>query len=190
MFISEARETKFYPFPGVWIQRILRNLFWKLHRGWEIVFKVILWGFTFFPLYLLEYLIFLKPKLTRGWNTQVSTLFSQPVWNKDLLQIKKKKIRIFLQPISIILQMISPSISELVWNYYVPFSNRDLFHHCSWQSSVVFWNIFFSHICINKNTFQRGKYFEVKTLFILNSKWIEYPEIFRLWDNISLLNIP
>lgn len=167
-----------------------------------MVFKVILWGLTFFPLDLLDYLIFffLQLKPTWGWNTQFSTLFSQPIWNKALfLQTKRIEVRILLQPIPIIIQMISTSISELEWNYYVPFSNRALFCYCSWPSSVTFWKTDPLHNCTKKwvsnqptkqtnkkkkSSREENKYLEVKTVFIIHSEWIQYPEIFRQWGNI------
>ena len=82
--------------------------------------------------------------------------------------------------------MISPSISDLEWNDYISFSNRNLFLHCSWQSSVIFQNIFFLYSCIDKNIFEGGKYFDKKQYlyFTYIYKWTEYPEISRPWDNV------
>lgn len=121
------------------------NISWssKLFYG-DLLFSHLIYLITWF-------FFFLQLKPTWGWNTQFSTLFSQPIWNKALfLQTKRIEVRILLQPITIIIQMISTSISELEWNYYVLFSNRALFCYCSWPSSVTFWKTDPLHNCTKK----------------------------------------
>lgn len=121
------------------------NISWssKLFYG-DLLFSHLIYLITWF-------FFFLQLKPTWGWNTQFSTLFSQPIWNKALfLQTKRIEVRILLQPIPIIIQMISTSISELEWNYYVLFSNRALFCYCSWPSSVTFWKTDPLHNCTKK----------------------------------------